>query len=141
MDQKQVDKIVHKDYADFQTSVFVGVVPKGIVQLFINAIMTIAPQAHHTLISMIEGISNKTEETLTIEELSVVVKVLLNTPFDKLYADLWEAIERHKEIENFVATYNAVVDAKTKELTRKRESLLNLSGVNKGIVKPIIGKA
>jgi len=141
MDEKQINAILNKEYAEFQTSVYDGLVPEGLIQRFINGIMVLPPHGHKILMNILRGIISKTEQELTHEEVGVVIKVLLNIPFDKLYENLFEAIEKHSEFENFVLEYNQKVDDLQQRMNRKKDSMMNLGGVKQTPVRKIIAEA
>lgn len=138
MDEKLINKQLNEEFEKHQKAVFEGIVPQGLVQRFINGIMTLPPHGHKILCSAIRSIINKTEEELTHEEVGIVIKVLLNIPFDKLYTDLFEALDKHTEFENFVVYYNQKVDALQQTLNRKKDALMNLGGVRKNSMSKII---
>lgn len=126
---KRIQQQLDEKHGKFLKQAYDAKVPDGLIQSFINAIMTIPPQGHKVMLEVIEGVTSKTEEELTFEEVGIVIKVLLNTSWDKLYADLHEAIEKHRDIENFIIVYNEKIAKHENALRAERETLMKLAGV------------
>lgn len=124
--KEQITEILNKEFEQFQNSVYEGVVPENLIQRFINGIMTLPPHGHRVLTSLIKRIVAKTEDQLTVEEVGVCIKIVLNVSWDKLYADMHEALEKHSEIEIFAALYNRQMDEFTAHLTNRQKSMIKL---------------
>jgi hypothetical protein len=133
--QEEINKQLNQEYDTFLNSLYTGKVdvPSFIVNLFKKAIMAMPPFAHKINFFKVKAIAKSKPEELTNGLLNDIVKVILNTPLEKLYSaditgnDFYEIIDKHIELEKFVLAYNNHIDDFRKKLELKKATLESLT--------------
>lgn len=131
-----VEQQVNDDLEKFKHETYNGKVeiPTGIKDLFKSAILSLAPQTHGITSSKLKALYSRKQKEFTNGELSDVIKLIVNTPFGKLYEgeDLVKALDKHIKFEKFLLCYNNHIDEFKNKLNQKKITLQSLAGtVNK----------
>jgi len=143
MNTQDIEKQIQDDYKKFQTATFEEALPKDIIEKFKLAIMAIAPNSHQLHPKTIRDIVGKKEKDLTNIEVGFIIKVIIETPLEKIFgADFNKSINELEKILDLNVACN-VADAKKKEeLYQRKATLLSLAGANNGTApKNILAKA
>ena len=136
-----INKQLNNDYEKFYESKYDGKlsIPKGIIDMFKRAIISMPPFAHKINFYKVSSISNKDTKDLTFGDLHEIVKVTLNTPLQTLYPEITESEEKYKSVikehiifEKFVMEYNLIIEDFKQKLSMKKKTLEDLSGKNNG---------
>lgn len=127
--QEQIKKQLNEQLDVFLNTKYAGKVapPENIIELFETAIMVLPPFAHQLNFYKVKAIATTKYEDLTNGNLNDVVKVILNTPLEKLYKD-----------NDLSFSMNRVVDKKytidqADELVNEMNMILDCS-MQKGII-------
>lgn len=129
MNDKEVKEQINSDYDEFLNKPYSGhiSIPENIIEVFKKCIMALPPFAHQINFNKIKSIATKDVKALTYSDLQCIIKVVLNTPLEKLYDNFFVAIPEHIKIEKFIISYNAAIDDFQKSLESKSKMLKNLS--------------
>lgn len=129
---QQVDKQLQSDFDKFYNSAYAGKVevPKDILAKFKTAIMSLPVQSHKINSNKIKAIAEKKVAQLSCGDINDVIKVIVNTPPEKMYADFDKAVDGMIKFEKFILCYNEFIDEFQKKLEMKRATLMSLSGAN-----------
>lgn len=130
--KQQVEQQINQDYDKFVNGSYSGevTVPINIIKIFMKAILAMPPFAHRINFLKVKSISNKEVKQLLVSDLNDIMKVLLNTPPEKLYeGDEGTIIEQCIKMDKFVISYNAFVDDFKGKLQLKKDNLLMIAGV------------
>lgn len=128
---EQVEKQLQEDFEKFQNLLYLGKidVPKDIVAIFKKGIMSLAPHFHQVLGRRIKNIASKKPLELTNSDIHVIVKVIVNTPIEKLYGeDFLKSVDKQEKFEIFILSYNDSVNEFQAKLQQKKTLLQSLSG-------------
>ena len=130
--QEQISKQLNDDFNVFFNAKYDGKieVPSYLIDLFKKAIMALPPSAHKINFHKVKVIAGMKTEELTNGLLQDIIKVVLNTPLDKLFIgnDFFNSINDYINIEKFVLAFNNHVDEFRKKLEMKKVRLESLSG-------------
>lgn len=127
---QDVERKIQEEFNKFNAEIYQGIVPKGFITYFKKAFMAAAPNSHKMYSSVVKSISEKKEEELTNLEVALSCNLISSVPLDKVYENFDKSIKCFTQVENMRIDYNLKVAAKQKELDAKKETLINLSGVN-----------
>ncbi len=131
MSESEINEQLNKEYDTFLYNTYKGKieVPKDILTLFKNAILSMPPFAHKILFTKIKAIYTTKVEKLTNGDINDIVKVILNTPLEKLYLSYTfeEMIAKQAKIDAFVISYNSHVEEFKKALEQKKKTLQSLT--------------
>lgn len=127
--EQQIDQQLNDEYNKFMNSKYEGKVevPENFIDVFKKSVMALAPQFHQININKLHVIANTNDEDLTIDHIHAANKMILNTPFEKIYDNFYEAMESHSKIQKFIVCYNKVVDDFSEKLKMKKATLQSLS--------------
>lgn len=132
--EQQITTQLNDDYDKFQNGIYDGKVevPENMIELFKVGILALPPSAHKINFIKVKVISAMKEKELTNALISDVIKVILNTPLEKLFGgDYDRIIDRYINFEKFVIAYNKHVDEFRKKLEMRRATLNSLSVQNR----------
>lgn len=128
---QQVTAELNNTYDKFQNGIYDGKVeiPENIISLFKAGILALSSFSHKINFGKVNVISKMQIGELTNFLLSDIVKVILNTPIEKLYPDLEfeDAIKEHINLEKFILAYNVHIDDFRKKLEMKKATLDSLT--------------
>jgi len=132
--EQQITAQLNEDYDKFQNGIYDGKVevPENTIELFKTGILALPPSAHKINFIKVNVISNMVEKELTNALISDVIKVILNTPLEKLFVGNYnKIIDRYTKFEKFVIAYNQHVDEFRKKLEMRKATLNSLSNQNR----------
>lgn len=133
----EIDAQIMGEYQKFENAIHKGVldVPHNIVTLFINGCMALAHNSHKIHATRIKVIANTPYDELTNGDIQEVIKIIINTPPEKLYpiSNFLEAIDSEVRFQKFIISYNNAITEFQKNLEQKKKMLASLSqGVPSG---------
>ncbi len=104
-------------------------IPKNVIDLFKRAILAMPPYAHKILFTKVKAIYTTKVDKLTNSDVNDIVKVILNTPLEKLYLSYTfeEMVEAQIKMDAFVISYNSHVEEFKKGLEQKKLRLKDLT--------------
>ncbi len=132
MTEQQINKQIQQDWTEFQSSKFEGNLPKDFMKKVKLAVMAVPPFAHKFQIAQLEGMIRRGEDEMTIVDVEVAVKLLLNVAPKELYHNVYDFLAEHEEIEEIALVISAMNSQQQEKLNKKKKSLMNLGGVNGG---------
>lgn len=141
MTNKEIDKVLEKDFDAFYTSVYPEALPHDFIPLFCKALLCDAPQNNQIHIAKIRAIIAKQQEELTIGEVGVMQTLILRIPPEKLYPNFEKYLEYHEEVEQVPMKFNPLVSRFQETMNRKKIALMNLSGTQTTPIRSIIAQA
>lgn len=133
MNSKDIEQQINDEYLKILNGKYTGhiSVPKNLVELFKKAVMALPPYYHKLNFTKIQGIVIKSESDLTNGDLNEIIKLIFNTPLDKMFDDIFVAIPEMIKIEKFAVSYNTMIDEHQRVLEAKSQMLQSLTkGVN-----------
>lgn len=133
--ENQIEKQLQEEFRAFELSVYKSLVevPPNLIELLKKATLSLAPQFHQVLASRIKMIVSKQPDELTIVDLNATLKIIVNTPLEKLYGnDFDTAIESQIAFERYMLSFNQAVETFQKTLQEKKSRLQSLSGKMNG---------
>ena len=139
--QRDIEIQIAAEKQTFYLSKFDGKLPSDLIERFEKALMVSAPGQHQYHMDKVKLILSKEESELNYLELGMVINLLFSVPFDKLYSNLDEALEKNIELESVRIVYNTHVKETEDKLIKKKNILMNLSGVTKAPLKLIKAEA
>lgn len=142
-----IEQQINSELEKFKNEVYNGKVeiPSNILDLFRRGILSLAPQSHGILASKLKALYTRKISEITNGELSDIIKIIVNTPFGKMYANTFplqtrdyippadikanfeEALNKHIAFEKFVLCYNQHINDFQEKLKAKRATLQALS--------------
>lgn len=133
-----IEQQINDELEKFKNEKYSGSVeiPSDILSLFRRGVLSLAPQSHGILASKLKDLYTRNVSEITNGELSDIIKIIVNTPLDKLYEDedFFGALDRQQKLEKFILCYNRHVDDFQSKLKMKRATLQSLAnGVNGGM--------
>jgi hypothetical protein len=132
--QQQVSQQMNNEFEKFRDTVYDGVikVPENIIELFKKGVVHLSPHAHQINFTKIKHLVHQTPSKLSNGELTDVIKVILNTPFDVLYGklELDKGIDEHIRFEKFIVCYNTHIDAFQQKMKMKQATLNSIANAN-----------
>lgn len=133
---QQVTAELNNAYDKFQNEIYNGKVevPKDIIELFKKGVMALSSFSHKLNFYKVKVISGMKGTELTNMLINDVIKVVLNTPLDKLYpdSDFEQAILSSIEFGKFVIAYNEHIDDFRKKLEMRKATLDSFSTMPNG---------
>lgn len=134
---EQIQQSLNEETARFYEKKYDGKlsIPFEFPLLFKIAISNLSSYSHKINFHKVKSISKKTSPEYTFGDLHEIIKVLLNTPLNKLYPHMEEsegefidAIDEHIKVEKFVIEFNQIIDKFKSGLEMKRRTLQDLAG-------------
>lgn len=126
-----VQEQINNELFNFQHEVYKGKVkvPHDILETFLKCVFALPPQVHGLSARKIKAIYQKNVSQLTNGELQDIIKVVFNTPLEKIFIPTSKlpAIDEQIKFEDFVREYHALVDEFQKKLQMKKATLQSLS--------------
>ena len=141
--QNQVEKQLQEEFEKFNNKPYSGKVslPVNIIELFHIGIMGMPAFYHKIQFSKVKMLLGKELNSITNGDISDLIKVIVNTPIERFYDNIDEAVEKMIKLEKFILSYNQMVEEFKGQLEMKRTTLMDLSGLNGGAaVRSIIDK-
>lgn len=130
MTQIEIEKSLQKDLIEFYNKPFAGELPDNFIDLFKIAIFHVPPQRHQIHVVKIIQIFNKTEEELLFGEVGMILKTIMEAEPSKLYDRMEDFLTAHEIFERLYIQYNSEVADFSRRQERKKNSLMQLGGVN-----------
>ena len=128
--QNNIEQQINSELEKFKNEVYNGKVeiPSNILDLFRRGVLSLAPQSHGILASKLKALYTRKISEITNGELSDIIKIIVNTPFGKMYDDdIFAALEKHQKFEKFILSYNTHINDFQEKLKAKRATLQALS--------------
>lgn len=126
-----VEEQIKDELDKFKNTTYNGKVeiPSNICELFKIGVLSLSPQTHGLLASKLKALYTRKYKEITNGELSDMIKIIVNTPFYKLYEgiDFVKALDKHAKFERFILCYNSEVNDFQEKLKMKKVSLISLS--------------
>lgn len=132
--EKEIHEQVEKDYQRFWQTQYDGELPSGLIYRFRSALMFHTPKTLPGSIHVISELINKKEDDLKFFEVGVIINTIFSVPFNCMYDSPEQAMEAMSELKEIEISYNDLVEKRSKEIERKRERLLKLSGITPNTV-------
>jgi hypothetical protein len=134
MDNKEIEQQINEDYFKLLNATYSGhiSIPKGVLEIFKKAVFALPPYYHKINFTKIKGILTKNENELSNSDLNEIIKLIFNTPLEKMYDNVLVAIPEMIKIEKFAISFNTMVDEFQKKLEVKSKTLQTLSGGVRG---------
>lgn len=137
--ESQIAEQIQRDAQTFMEKPYDGLfIPEGLIDKFKVAIMTIPPQAHNYNLKKLKEVAAKKEYDLNFLEVGMIVNLIFQIPFERLYITVEEGLDYTIQLEELRNEYNQKVNEENKKLEKKRTRLLELSGITKSIAMPAI---
>lgn len=136
MNRYEVEQQLRHDHEKFLNSISNLAVPEDLLDKFKKAIMIVPPQAHGITFSKIKSILDKNPSELNISDINDIIKVVVNTPLQAFYDDLFDAVPEQIKLEKFMVRFNGNIQDFTENQKKKREMLEKLSD---GVLKQTNG--
>lgn len=130
----EIDSQIQNDYNRFYSSVFDGELPHDLLERFKKALMALAPASTKYNSEAVKKIINKRANELSFIDVGLIINGIFAVPFEKIYSDIDEAIDKNIELELIREKYNKSVEDIKEKLTKKKNTLMKLSGVNNSVV-------
>lgn len=146
--QNNIEQQINSELEKFKNEVYNGKVeiPSNILDLFRRGILALAPQSHGILASKLKALYTRKISEITNGELSDIIKIIVNTPFGKMYKNKLYAEDRkymtlpssvqsnfesvldsHIKFERFILAYNQHINDFQEKLKAKKATLQALS--------------
>lgn len=129
----EIDSQIKEDYNRFWHSQYDGALPSGIIFIFKQALMSQSCMSLQGAPEVLREIISKTEDSLKIFEVGMVLNTVLNTPFDRMYESIEQALDAATEIKQIEIGYNKMVEEVGKKLERKRMKKMEICGHTKAV--------
>lgn len=141
--ENSIDLQISKDYKRFYDAVYDGKLPDDLVERFKRVILALAPGEHKARMDICKGIISKKPYDLTNLDVGIIINLAFSAPLEKVYPTLTaeEAVDANIELETIRDGYNNTVNQMQEVLSKKKERLMQLSGVGGNSVpfkKPIL---
>ena len=131
MTQNEIEQQIESELEKFKNENYKGsvAVPDNLIELFKNAYMFLAPHFHGIMANKVKVIASKHKSQLTNDDISTVIKLIVNIPINKIYEDedFESAIKQHITFEKFILGYNQHVHSFQENLKQKKANLINLA--------------
>ena len=133
---EQIEKTLNDDHNKYYEGVYAGKapIPEDLIKLYKRGIRSRAPFAHKANFHRVKSIFNSKIEELRVRDLHEMIKVIMNTPIEKLYDNtqddqqLNEAINDYLKVEKFIIEFNQMNEVFRNALELKRVKLQELAG-------------
>lgn len=129
---KDIERQIADDFNSFNAEVYQGIIPKGTLDKYKKAVMATPPNVQKTLTANIKKIVAKKESALTNLDVAHIVNLVSATAPEKMYADINEALKGMQQFDDLRLDYNMKVKQKEHDLSERKATLVNLSGINIG---------
>jgi len=129
--KEQIEQQLKSEFDKFYNEPHKGTipVPANILELFKKSFMALAPHFHQVHATKVRVLANKLVSELSNGDINDMVKLIINTPMEKLYEGFDEAVHSHIQLEKFILSFNKYVDDFNAKLRMKQTTLENLSGM------------
>lgn len=129
MKNKEIEEQINSDYQVFLYQKYSGHIspPKNILDIFKKAVMALPPFFHKIDFNKIEWIIKTKYADLTNDDLNEMIKLIFNTPLDKMFDSIEQAVPEMKQITKFSVSYNTMISEFQQKLQDKSKMLQTLS--------------
>lgn len=129
--QQDVEDELKKDYEVFNNRPYNGFIPDGLMDKFKVALMVNAPGTHQYNPNYLKILITKTEGDLNFIDFGLIVNLLIDTPFEKIFITLEEAIDYLESLLKSKIEYNAQGKEFERKMMAKKKTLEKLYGLDK----------
>lgn len=131
-DQKMqdIDRKIMEEFNVFNNSVYEGLVFKGAIELYKKAVFASVPFALQQMPLDIKAITEKEEDALTNAEVAKMCNAINHAPSDKVFGSFERYIKGMQQVGNLSVDYGMKLKKVQAELSEKKKTLMNLSGVS-----------
>lgn len=140
--EREIDQQINNDLNRFYSSVFDGELPDDLLDRFKKSLMALAPASTKYNSEAVKKIISKRVNELSFMDVGLIINAVFAVPFEKVYNSIEEAIDKNMELELIREKYNKSVDDMQQSLTKKKNTLMKLSGITHSVpFKPIKAEA
>ena len=125
-----VEKLIETELASFNTSKYLGAIPKDFIANFKKALLEVAPTVHQMRVKLMKELIHKKETELTFMEVGICINVIQAAPLYILSDDLDAALIKFQKIEELRIEWNTQRGRKEQELIQKKQTMISLAGGN-----------
>lgn len=125
----EINKQLEGDYNRFYAAVFDGELPSDLIERFKKALMALAPAATKYNSEVVKKIILKRVNELSVMDVGVIVNAVFAVPFEKVYNNIEEALDKNIELELIRESYNKAVEDIKVKLGKKKITLMNIAGI------------
>ncbi len=127
--EKEIDEQITRDYNKFWYSVYDKELPSAVMYKFREAMMFQNVKTLQAAPKVLQELIGTKEEDLKFVHVGIIINTLFNTPFNAIFGSPEEAMDAVIEYKEIEIEFNELVNKRSQELERKRQRLMELSGI------------
>lgn len=132
MKMDEIERRIQDEFDTFYSEVYPAKLPKFFLELFKKCVMELSPRVFQLKFTEIQSIVGKELNQLTNMDVRKMNNIFMETPLKAWDVNFEKALAKYKEIQLIIFECNVANKEKQSELNKKKESLVNLSGINIG---------
>ena len=127
--EKEIDEQIQRDYNKFWYSVYDKELPSAVMYKFREAMMFQNVKTLQAAPKVLQELIGTKEEDLKFVHVGIILNTLFATPFNAIFDSPEQAMDAVLEYKEIEIEFNELVNKRSQELERKRQRLMELSGI------------